>query len=191
MAGFLYAVKDDQTPVTPEKAKAWGLGYAFAGSIENRPVNGNSPWHSAGNVFLDETRHRGLNAGLYLDRQTWRRLPRRAGRPELWLGYWNDAKPTPEDLARTPMLAADMVVRLADGSPWRVPKVRQFDGVTGNWECLLPSLYDLDDDGNLFPAKPLAKHAHLWEITHPIAIAPASRPAVEGEGIADAPLPGM
>lgn len=171
MAGFIYAVKDDPTPVTADKARAWGLGYAFTGTIENRPVNGNTPWSGAGNVFLESSRHHGRNAGIYADRQTWRRLPKRDGRPELWLGYWNDAKPTPEDLARSPMLAADMVIRLADGSAWRIPKVRQFDGVTGNWECLLPSLYDLDDDGNLFPAKPLAKHAHLWEITHPIAMA--------------------
>jgi hypothetical protein len=169
--GFLYFRSGDQRTLTREGVAKLNLTYAFPAGIQCVQVNSNSPSKSQGLVFADPARHEGKRVGYFPDQQTWRKLPTVEGRPELWVGYWNDAKPGPGDVTRSPMLAADMVVRLADGNPWRVPKVRQYDGVSGNWECLLPSLYDYDEKGNLFPSKPLAKHAHLWELTHPIAMA--------------------
>lgn len=171
MAGFLYFRAGDTRPITRDLIAKYGLGYAFTGGLTNRPTSSTSPSGTPGLVFADASRQEGQDVGYHPDRQTWRKLPRVEGRPELWVAYWNEAKPGPGDLERMPMLAADVTIRLADGNPWRIPRVREYNGVTGEWECLLPSLYDYGDDGRLFPAKPLAEHARLWEITAPVASA--------------------
>jgi hypothetical protein len=171
VAGFLYFRSGDPRPIDPKGIERLGLGYAFSGSAECREINSASPSGKPGVVFADPKRHSGRAAGYHADAQTWRKLPIVEGRPEIWVGYWNDAKPGPEDLERQPMLAADVAIRLADGNSWQVPKVREFNGVTGDWECLLPSLYDYGDNGKLFPAKPLAAYAHLWDVTTPVAMA--------------------
>jgi hypothetical protein len=170
MAGFIYGVANDQRPVTPEKASKWGLGYAFTGTIENRPVNGNTRWGSAGNVFLDTDRHKGFDAGVYLDRQTWRKLPTVEGRPELWVGYWNDAKPGPEDLQRPAMLPGEVAMVLGDGNRWVIPTLTEFDAETKSGECSLPAPLDYDDDGNLFTTKPVGEYGELWDAVHPVAL---------------------
>lgn len=181
MAGFLYFISGDQRPLTPERIRKLGLAYAFTVSSENSAVNGNSPSGKSGNVFADSTRQNGRRAGYYPDQQTWRKLPNVEERPELWVGYWNDAKPTPADLERKPMLAADITVRLADGHQWRIPRVRHFDDASGNWECLLPTACDMNDAGEFVPGNPLAEHKHLWDITAPVAAV-----LCFGEGGADA-----
>lgn len=167
MAGFLYYRAGNQQPVSIEKAREWGLSYAFPASCEGRQVNHNSATGSVGYVFCDASRHTKA-AGMY-DGQTWRKMPAVEGRPELWVGYYNDAKPGPADLERSPMLAVDLSIRLADGHSWKIPKVRHFDDQMQQWECSLPSLLDYDERGKLYPAKPLQQYQHLWDITAPIA----------------------
>ena len=167
-SGFLYYRAGDQRPVTKEVAAKLGLAYAFPAGIQNCQVNHNSPSKSQGNVFADPARHEGKRVGYFPGEQMWRKLPNVEGRDELWVGYWNDAKPGPADLVRRQLVRGPQI-RLADGNAWQIPIVRRFDDASQNWECELPSYFDYDDEGNIVRGSPRAEYASLWDATAPLA----------------------
>ncbi|BBO34734.1 hypothetical protein [Lacipirellula parvula] len=162
---FLYFVGGDQRPVDFEKLAKWQLSFAIETSIENRPVS-TGPSGGAGNVFMEDAP--GVDAGYYPDDQTWSKMPAVEGRPELWIGYWNDRKPTPQTLKRAKLLRGP-VLTLADGNEWQVPIVRRYDGAAQQWQCELPAYLAFDGTGKVGPGRPLAKYAHLWDATATIA----------------------
>jgi hypothetical protein len=170
MAGFIYFISGDERPMAPDKARKLGLGYAFTGNLENSGVNHNSPSGKPGNVFGDTSRHNGKRVGYFADQQTWRKMPRVEGRPELWVGYWNDSKPTPADLARHPMLPGEVVMTLGDGEQWLIPTLTEFDQETQSGQCQLPAPLDYDEDGNLVNGKPTGAYGQLWDAVHPVAL---------------------
>ncbi len=178
MAGFLYFISEDTRPLTPERIRAMGLGYAFTANPENSAVSGKSPNGKSGNVFADSTRQNGRRAGYYAEQQTWRKLPHVEGRPELWVGYWNDAKPTPEDLQRGKLLRGPKLT-LADGAAWQVPIVRRFDEAAQRWESELPAYLDYDESGQVVRGQPVDEYTRLWELTAPLADAQFARDAGE------------
>lgn len=166
--GFIYFVSGDDRPVTTEKLKRWGLSYAFTGPLEHRPVNNHSPSGQPGGVFLEAARHEGKAAGYYKDQQTWRKLPRVEGRPELWVGYWNDAKPTSDDLLRKETIPGKVIMRLG-GEGWSIPTLCELDD-EGKGESVLPAPMDYDEDGNLYVGRPIGTMAELWDLVHPVAL---------------------
>jgi hypothetical protein len=170
MSGFLYYVAGDQRPVTRELVAKWGLGYAFPGSIEGRPCNHNSMTGSQGYVFGDPARQGNRAAGMYANEQTWRKLPTVEGRPELWVGYYNEAKPTPSDLQREKLVRGPKIP-LADGQKWQIPIVRRYDDALQLWQSELPAYLDYDETGRIITGEPLAEYRDLWEITAPLASA--------------------
>lgn len=171
MAGFLYFISDDQRPPSPEKLKSWGLAYAFPNtSGEHRQVNGNSPNGRVGSVIADPSRHGSRAAGYHKDQQTWRKMPAREGRPELWVGYWNDAKPGPESLQQANMLPGEVAMTLGDGNRWVIPTLAEFDSETKSGPCTLPAPLDYDDNGNLFTTAPVGEYGELWDAIHPVAL---------------------
>jgi len=60
-----------------------------------------------------------------------------------WIGYWRDAVPGPQDLARQVQVAGHGV-ELADGREWLIPLVRQFDGGTA-----VPQVIKFRADGSV------------------------------------------
>lgn len=164
MAGFLYYKPHQLTPVMREDLVAWGLGYAFPKSCAPCLCQRNTPDDSAGHVFADPERMGDFGTKMDMPNQTWRRLPKRA----LWVGYWNKAKPTPDDLLRSPYLPGHSV-KLADGQDWIIPLVRRFDTVELVTTSSLPTYMEQDDDGNWHRGPVLETHAHLWDATQPIA----------------------
>lgn len=82
--------------------------------------------------------------------QTW--TPCLDGR--VWMGYWNDEKPGPEDLARAGQRPGHMV-RLSDGAEWCVPII--FPHAGGS---VLPQSIALDASGELV-AEDLPEYAEL------------------------------
>lgn len=170
MAGFLYFRAGDARPITKDVAAKYGLAYAFPAGFTNCQVNSNSPSKSQGHVFADPARHEGKRIGYFADQQTWRKLPTVEGRPELWVGYWNDAKPGPSDLERPNMLPGEVAMTLGDGKRWVIPTLTEFDPETKEGECALPAPLDYDDDGNLFTTKPVGEEGALWDIVHPVAL---------------------
>lgn len=168
--GFLYYRAGDQRTLTREGVAKLGLAYAFPGGIQCVQVNANSPSKSQGIVFADPARHEGKRVGYFPDQQTWRKLPTVEGRPELWVGYWNDAKPGPSDLERPNMLPGEVAMTLGDGKQWVIPTLTEFDPETRSGECKLPAPLDYDDDGNLFTTSPVGEYGELWDAIHPVAL---------------------
>lgn len=169
MSGFLYFVSDDDRPPTPDKLRRWGLGYAFPAGCEHRPINNNSPNGRPGGVIVDPKRH-DRAAGYHKDQQTWRKMPTVEGRPELWVGYWNEAKPGAEDLVRPNMLPGEVAMTLGDGNRWVIPTLAEFDSEKRDGDCTLPAPLDFDDEGNLFTTSPVGEYGELWEVVHPVAV---------------------
>lgn len=169
MAGFLYFRSGDTRPLNRAGVVALGLGYMLdGGGLETRPTSNGGPGGKSGLVFADAKRHADKTLGYYPDQQTWRKLPRVEGRPELWLGYWNDAKPGPVDLQRKRMLPG-VPLTLGDDQEWSIPRLTELDD-DRQGECLLPAPLDYDDDGNLIAGKPVGENAELWDAVHPVAL---------------------
>jgi hypothetical protein len=169
LAGFLYFRSSDTRPITKDGIAKLGLSYAFSGHVTTRPTAATSPSGKSGLVLAEEARHDGKTVGYFPDQQTWRKFPSVEGRPECWVGYWNDAKPGPLDLARVKQLKG-VPLTLADGNQWDIPIVRSFDGAQQEWISRLPSAWVCDENGDLVPGtEPKAAYAHLWELTAPLA----------------------
>lgn len=170
MAGFLYFRSGDQRPVTKEVVSSLELGYAFPAGVQSGQVGNNSPSGKQGVVFADEKRHQGRRVGYFPSEQTWRKMPNREGRPELWVGFWNDAKPGPEDLVRGNMIPGEVAMTLGDGNRWVIPTLAEFDSEKRDGDCTLPAPLDFDDEGNLFTTAPVGEYGELWEAVHPVAV---------------------
>lgn len=162
--GFIYLVETEAANV---KQADVGLAYAFTSSPERCQAS-TGPGGRPCLVLQERSRHGQQPTGYYKDQQTWRKLPAVEGLPERWVGYWNDAKPTPEALERPRMLPS-VAVRLVDDQYWKVPVVRRFDAATQTYSSALPRYLDLDDEGRVFPGAIQEKYAALWDAVTPIA----------------------
>lgn len=163
MAGFLYFKPGQLTPVTRQDIAQWGLGYAFPGPVAPRVCTANTPTDQPGTVFADPTRVD--NIAMDMPHQArWRKLPG----SDIHVSYWLDAKPAPADLAVSPQLPG-YAVALADNEQWTIPLVRRFDAVKLETVSNLPTYMECDDHGNWHRGAVLDIHAHLWDVTQPIA----------------------
>lgn len=170
MSYFLY-FKAGGGKVTRADVEQYGLDYALGESIETREVLAGPDGSAGGWVFCDSYRAGNRAAAYQPDQQTWRELPHREGRPALWVGYWNDAKPTPASLQRPAMLPGAGVL-LADGHQWTVPIVRraiESDSQLVAYECQLPCYLDYDAEGRVTKGRVLGVHQRLWDLTAPVA----------------------
>lgn len=170
MAGFLYFLPGRTNPLTRDEAVALGLGYAFTKSIGCGPCMGDTPTKSSGLVFGDPQRLDTRGIRMERPAQTWLRLPKSQCEKEVWVGLWNAARPTPLDLARSPQLPG-YEVKLAGDAMWRIPLVRRFDTQQLTTVSALPCYMAVDDDGNWQRGQVVETHAHLWDLTAPIASA--------------------
>lgn len=164
MAGFLYFRPHETTPITRGQIAALGLGYAFPKGVAAGICQGDTPTQSIGCVFADPARQGARSVKMDRSTQTWRRLPK----SDIWCGFWNDDPPRPADLARDPQLAG-YTVKLAGGREWLVPLVRLYDPLQKTTRSRLPCAMECDDDGNWHRGPVVAQHAHLWDVTTPIA----------------------
>ena len=169
MAGFLYFLSGARRPMTPDAVRDMGLGYILDGdgSTTYREAQGNTPSGAPGVTFAAASRH-DRDVKLEPGKQTWRRMPKTIGGGNVWLGYWDDAKPKPEDLARQKQLAGATVV-LADGCRWMVPLVLSLDLQAERYEPALPTKWDFDDDGNWVRGSIGDEYRALWEAATPFA----------------------
>jgi len=168
MVGFLYEADGARSSIDLDGIAAIGLGYAFENAPECSECLRESPLGGRGLIFADSKRTGGKRTGWYPEQQTWRELPEIDGQPRRAIGYWNEAKPTPADLARSTMLPG-LLVRLADEQMWQVPTVREYDEGSNEWRCELPCLFDYNGKGELVRGLPLPAHKHLWDVTAPVA----------------------
>lgn len=163
MSGFLY-FKPGESAVTKESVKAWGLGYAFSERVAGVRCQGRTPNGAGGIVFADKTRMGESEIRMDMPKQTWGKIPK----SDLWVGFWNDAKPTPPDLARSQQLPGYDVL-MADDVRWSVPVVRRFDVSKAELVSALPCYMECNDDGVWGPGRVMEAHSHLWELLTPFA----------------------
>ena len=169
MAGFLYFLSGTRRPMTAEAVRELGLGHILDGdgATSYREAQGNTPSGAPGVTFAAASRH-DRDVALAPGKQTWRRLPKTIGGGNVWLGYWDDAKPTPSDLARAKQLPGP-TVELADGHRWMVPLVLSLDLQAERYETALPTRWDFDDDGNWVRGAVGDEYAALWDAATPFA----------------------
>jgi hypothetical protein len=126
---------------------------------------GDTPSQTTGFLVADARRHAGRELKVDPGNQTWRKIPPAHNlesngdcHPALYLGFWNDARPTPEDLLRpapakpgaTPLGPIDGYLwTLGDGRRWQLPLVREFDAAAGCWTTSLPCSFEYDERGKL------------------------------------------
>jgi hypothetical protein len=156
MAQLLYFV-DDRPRVSDADARAWGLGYAFDGPLVCAPYSAGGPGGKTGCV-LGQAAER---LGYYADRQTWLRIPTSDGRPTLYVGHWNDSRPTPAELARDELLPGRLV-KLHDGQAWQVPLARECH--FGQLVRALPGRLTRDASGQWTPGPIDPRYSRLWDI---------------------------
>lgn len=166
MAGFIYYVDGDAASVSLERLAELGLGYAFDRKPARCQTTNTPTGAGLGLLFADESRLGSKGIGYWPEQQTWFLLPPVADLPAMALGYFNDAPPTPADLAR-PTLIPGLTIQLTDGNHWQIPEIRELRD--GEWHSQLPYAYRCDERGKLVPGDPVKEYAHLWDVTEPIA----------------------
>ena len=164
MAGFLYFRPAKTTPITPRVSMSWASATRFRAGVTHGVAMGNTPTGTAGSVFGDPTLHGERTVRIDMAEQLWEPIPK----TKLWVGMWTDARPTPAELAHTPQLAG-YNARLGDGQEWTIPLVRRLDQATFQSVSNLPTYLKCDADGNWHRGPVVQQHAHLWEMTAPIA----------------------
>lgn len=142
MYGFLYFADGFHNPITDEALAALDLSYAFTSRPMHGVIEGRTPSGGAGTIIGSQRLMPGGELAYRPDAQTWRKRP---GDDCVWVGYWNDHKPTPEGLARKKQLPGELV-KLADGNAWRVPRLMAYEDGSG-FAVDLPCYADLDVNG--------------------------------------------
>jgi hypothetical protein len=163
MSGFLY-FKPGASAVSIESVKEWGLGYAFDTRVAGTKCQGGTPTGAAGIVFADKQRMGEQPIRMDLANQVWGKIPG----TDLHVGYWKDAPPTPDCLARGKQLPG-LTVRLANDREWTIPLVRRFDRDSSELVSALPCYMTCGDDGNWVRGQVVDIHAHLWDLVTPFA----------------------
>lgn len=171
MSCFIYFAVGHSNPISRDELRQWGLSYAFESSPADASLC-SGPTGRAGTLFADVSRLNGKSLTYADELQKWDLcLPAASDRPEIQIGYYTDAKPTADDLARAEQLAGDRVV-LGDGRKWLVPKGRCWQ-VTGGELAVTTSLertrrYDPIKSTWYFE-EVAERHKPIWEITEAFA----------------------
>lgn len=181
MSGFLYFVPKFSRQVTLKDIKTWCLGYAFESAVRGGICQNNTPTKTQGTIFADPGRHDEGRIKMDMDAQVWRKMPR-PGQEDVYIGYWKDSPPGPDDLKRANQLGGYQL-KLADGKQWLIPVVRLFDEAAGELRSNLPSYIDVDDNGNPKPGQVVPLYAHLEDLTAPFAEAMISSPDTNFEDV--------
>lgn len=160
MAGLLYFRPGSLTKSTPTELAT--LGLAFDHPPAQRECTGQGPSGGPGVTIADPVRLGSAPLGINLAEQTWKPVPVPDGEPPLWIGWYTDARPTPQELARDKQLDGARV-ELADGQSWLVPVVRCWEADDEGFSIALPrAVYrDANRQWMLGDVQPL--YTAIWE----------------------------
>jgi len=160
MAGILYFRSGSTVRVTLDDVRALGLEHAYDRQPTSREQIGCGPSGKSGVVFADPDRMGAGGIGYYPDQQTWEAVPVEEGEPVLWIGFWNDNRPSPQDLARKEQVTGPRV-RLADGQEWMVPLVQHWE--EDGKRCALPQVVKRLAKGTWVCGEIVPKYRAIWE----------------------------
>ncbi len=119
---MLYFYETSVHIVTHKKAIELGLGYAFETPSIGSVQVGGGPGNKAGVIFSASSASGHIR--YKPEQQTWEQYP---GKDGLWLGFWKENRPGPEDLIRRKPKDGHFV-ELCDGQEWLIPVARAVDG---------------------------------------------------------------
>lgn len=147
MNGFYYFFPKVQS-VGRELIDRLNLSYATTVVSGGRSVSGGPGGHNG--IIIGKSPS---DVGEYrADRQTWVAGPQGTGDyPPFYVGWWNEKKPRPDDLARDKQFEGDRLT-FVDGSRWVVPKVREWvesnsEEIPALWRTQLPVMVSMDRYG--------------------------------------------
>lgn len=158
MAGFLYFTSD-----TP-KAALEHLGYAFEAKPIQHEIVGAGPSGKRGIMLAGDSYKGSMQlVGYHASKQTWRRVP--GVEADLWCGFYNDDRPTPDDCKRKKQLTGYWV-ELLDGKEWLIPVGRTWSEAEGQllWDEALPRAMGGDDEGNWVVGDVVPRYREMWSI---------------------------
>jgi hypothetical protein len=165
MTQLLYFADGLQKVGNCQRARELGLGYAFPESmgVVSADFSGAGPGGTQGCVFGVESER----LGYYPDRQTWLKIPKGSTSHQLYVGFWKEERPGPEDLKRADQLPGSLV-RLRDGKDWLVPIARGWNdrGDQASWYNALPKTLTIDANGEWAIGGVEPKYAFLWELAN-------------------------
>lgn len=90
--------------------------------------------------------------------QQWRQVPGTS----YWVGMRMDVVMKPEQIARRKQIRGHWV-ELADGQKWLIPIARKFVTELGRWMIGVPTLMDVDAEGNWTNDKIVPRCQSLWD----------------------------
>ena len=159
MAHLLYFWEDRST-ATRDDVTAAGLGYALGDGLSFGECRSTGPG-GRGGICLCRTAER---FGYYPERQKWRAIPNDKGLG-LWVGYWLEAPPKPEELER-PKLLPGFLVTLLDGGVYQIPAAYEWRETDERmlWSEALPAAAELDAKGEWIRGAVRPEYRRLWEI---------------------------
>lgn len=158
MAGFLYYKPSFTGTVTLANVREWGLAYAFTASPNGTVCMNNTPDGRTGSVFADSARLGEWQAIMNMEEQVWRK----SADCDWYVGYWNAAPPTPENLERPSMLAGYPIT--IGGMSWQVPETASFDEENESLVPALPCKLEYAGDGKWSKGDVLEVYKNLWAI---------------------------
>jgi hypothetical protein len=162
MAGFLYFLEHHTRPVTLKDVRAWGLGYAFEKPPQSGVCQNKTPTGKAGSFFGDADRHTSGGVTMNMEAQVWRKMPR-PGQQDVYIGYYKDSPPGPEDLVRAAPING-YLLKMRDGKNWMAPIIRAFDKPTETMVSSVPSSIELNENGDFVPGKALPEFSYLVDV---------------------------
>ena len=165
MSGFLYFVPGPpRTAFSQDDLVKLGLGHVFerGAGTTCREYRGTGPGDQQGGTVLIVSDTLSPDRHAYVaEKQTWRKIPK----SECWVGYWNDGRPGPADLARNSPVSGHLV-RLADGNLWLVPVARGMsesaDGQPEFYQNVDRVIEQLDNRISAAIPLPLRPYRALW-----------------------------
>lgn len=142
-------------PTADQIAEA-GLGYALQRVTHRGSDSGPDGRHG---VTVVEGGNEDGRLGYWPTKQTWRQIPRR----DVWVGWYSDAKPTPQRLARVEQISGRWIMA-DDGTMWLAPMARRWQEMSGRmlWDYNLPRRMELAEDGRWVPGGVTARYERLW-----------------------------
>lgn len=152
MPGFLYFAEGDKPLTDMGQVHNLGLSHAFDSLPQCTMLDRGTPSGKPGFILSDATTLGSYQPRFFPDQQTWRKFG------DVWIGFYNDAKPTPDDLRRTQMLPG-VELELCDGNKWTVPVVYIYEG--NGLQPNLPRFLDLDETGRCVPGPVMDQYRDL------------------------------
>jgi len=110
-------------------------------------------------------------------RQTWGPRITAPNGVKTWVGYWNEYRPTPGELARPAQLAA-LEIPLEDGQAWRLPRLMMPTG-----EPSVPLALGIGEDGKL-TRTPMQRYRSLCDRARVVWRMVFDAEAAAAEGVA-------